>query len=310
MPGPSLLGSLDLSVFNTEGAPPVEKQSETVVDPPPSTSTPLPGGDVGMKLPGSGKGSQVSDPPFVVGEGLAPVPAKLVTKILRGEYVDMSELLRDNIEAERRQMGLQNGQPPYLAQGRREVPDILSWVQCFGTYASVVISKYPERRHQLIAYLITMVREARRCGGRGWQAYDAMFRQQAAGDTSTDWSKLNSSLYASTFLACANGSGKSCSHCLMTDHTVGECAAAAVSRPGRNLRMPQRGYGGDDRRSGRGRSGACFAWNEGRCSFPYCRYRHQCSKCQGDHRATQCHSAPVVGQEKGVQEPTDRKRES
>ena len=88
-------------MFNTE----VEKPSETVVDPPPSTSTPLPGVDVGVKLPGSGKGSQVSDPPFVVGEGLAPVPAKLVTKILRGEYVDMSELLRDNTEAERRQMG-------------------------------------------------------------------------------------------------------------------------------------------------------------------------------------------------------------
>ena len=113
-----------------------------------------------------------------------------------------------------------------------------------------MISKYPERRHQLIAYLITMVREARWCGGRGWQAYDAMFRQQAAGDTSTDWSKLNSSLYASTLLACANGSGKSCSHSLMTDHTVGECAAAALSRPGRNLRTPQRGYGEDDKRSG------------------------------------------------------------
>ena len=113
-----------------------------------------------------------------------------------------------------------------------------------------MISKYPERSHQLLAYLITMVRETCRCGERGWQAYDAMFRQQAAGDTSTDWSKLNSSLYASTLLVCANGSGKSYSHCLMTDHTVGECAAAAVSRPGRNLRTPQRGYGGDDRRSG------------------------------------------------------------
>ena len=91
MPGPSLLGSLDLSVFNTEGAPPVEKPSETVVDPPPRTSTPLPDVDVGVKLQGSGKGS--IRPPFVVGEGLAPVAAKLVTKILRGEYVDMSEEL-------------------------------------------------------------------------------------------------------------------------------------------------------------------------------------------------------------------------
>ena len=76
MPGLSLLGSLDLSVFDTEGAPPVGKPSETVEDSPPSTSTPLPSVDVhvGVKQPGPGKGNQVSEPPFVVGEGLAPVP--------------------------------------------------------------------------------------------------------------------------------------------------------------------------------------------------------------------------------------------
>ena len=38
---------------------------------------------------------------FVLGEGLPPVPAKLVAKILKGEFIDMAELLRDNIEAER-----------------------------------------------------------------------------------------------------------------------------------------------------------------------------------------------------------------
>ena len=45
MPGPSLLGSLDLSVFNTEGAPPVGKPSETVEDSTPGI--PLPSVDVG-----------------------------------------------------------------------------------------------------------------------------------------------------------------------------------------------------------------------------------------------------------------------
>ena len=33
---------------------------------------------------------------------LAPVPTKIVAKIIKGEFVDMAELLRDNIDAERR----------------------------------------------------------------------------------------------------------------------------------------------------------------------------------------------------------------
>ena len=34
---------------------------------------------------------------FVPSEGLPPVPAKLVKKILKGEFVDMAELLRQTI---------------------------------------------------------------------------------------------------------------------------------------------------------------------------------------------------------------------
>ena len=30
--------------------------------------------------------------PFILSEGLPPVPAKIVTRILRGEFIDMAEL--------------------------------------------------------------------------------------------------------------------------------------------------------------------------------------------------------------------------
>ena len=40
--------------------------------------------------------------PFILSEGLPPVPHQLAARILRGEYVDMAELLRDNLEAQRR----------------------------------------------------------------------------------------------------------------------------------------------------------------------------------------------------------------
>ena len=52
---------------------------------------------------GAPSGSSVkSVTPFIMGESLPPIPAKLVTKIQKGEFIDVAELLRDNIEAERR----------------------------------------------------------------------------------------------------------------------------------------------------------------------------------------------------------------
>ena len=75
-------------------------------------------------------------------------------------------------------------------RNRREVPDLLSWVQCFGFYTAIVVSAYPERMKQLIAYQTLIVREARRCGGKGWKAYDSIFHQQMAGDTmANSWNR-------------------------------------------------------------------------------------------------------------------------
>ena len=84
-------------------------------------------------------------------------------------------------------------------------------MQCFGTYMAIVTSKYPTRTF--------IVREARRCGGKGWLAYDSYFRQQVVGNDGIDWSKLNQSLYAVTFIAQGEPEkGKSCMICLESDH--------------------------------------------------------------------------------------------
>ena len=159
--------------------------------------------------------------PFLLGEGLAPVHARLVAKILKGDYVDMAKLLRDNLEAHWRGW-LQDSSVadscPTSKRQRCEIPNLLSWVQCFGSYMGVVNSRHPEKIKQLLVYQTLIVREAplskiqllnlellpqmvpspsplspstARCGGCGWLAYDSMFRQQAAGNPSVDWSRLN-----------------------------------------------------------------------------------------------------------------------
>ena len=176
------------------------------------------GSSVAVTAPVGGKGKgkegekvESAAEPFLLSEGLPPVPAKLVAKIRKGKFVDMADLLRDNIEASRRQA--ESEQPRCGGEGkkaRREIPDFLSWLECFGVYASVVANQQPERFKELMAYQTIMIREARRCGGSGWLAYDSTFRQHAANARGTDWAKLNTSLYTVTFMQQHNGRGRTC----------------------------------------------------------------------------------------------------
>ena len=104
---------------------------------------------VGME---SGENDE-EETPFVLNEGLPAVPAKLVRKIQKGSYVDMEELLRDNMELCRRGEDDKSNSK----SNRRSVPDILSWVACFGLYASIVAEKYPHGVKELWAYQTLLV---------------------------------------------------------------------------------------------------------------------------------------------------------
>ena len=105
--------------------------------------------------------------------------------------------------------------PSSQGRPRREVPDLLSWVQCFSIYTAVVASKYPERVHKLMAYQTLIVREARRCGGKGWLSYDSSFCQQMAGEwRGEEWGRLSSYHFSSIFLVLGGPHRPNCSLCL------------------------------------------------------------------------------------------------
>ena len=80
---------------------------------------------------------------FILGDTLPIVPAKLVKRIRKGEFVDMAKLLKDNMEAERRRSLSIEG-----ASGtgsRREVPNLLSWLFCYSMFTAIVCRKYPKK---------------------------------------------------------------------------------------------------------------------------------------------------------------------
>ena len=61
-------------------------------------------------------------------------------------------------------------------------------------------------------------------GGQGWLHYDAVFRQQIQSFDSVDFSKINQSLYATTFITYSGGRAKYCPDCQMADHNREDCA--------------------------------------------------------------------------------------
>ena len=168
-------------------------------------------------------------------------------------------------------------------------------------YAAVLCSSYPDKVQQLCVYQTMIVREAQRCGGKGWLLYDQMFRQQAAMSV-TDWSKLNNSLNATTFLQQQNGRGRTCIHCMETDHVSNECSLAPLW-PERPSAWVCFSVSADSEEKGnKGRSSKiCYSWNDGQCAIgpycQYCQYCHICAKCSSSsHKVMHCTTYPSARQ--------------
>ena len=137
--------------------------------------------------------------PFVVGPGFSPVPAKLVSQIVAGKFVELHELLSTNLV-------LNEPEPQLLFDGRlvltstpkkpkRRVDDITSWLEAFSIYCLILSSHFPHRRKDLMQYPLLILRTHRQFAGRVWLAYDRAFREHAAASNLTDWSTINVQLF-------------------------------------------------------------------------------------------------------------------
>ena len=106
----------------------------------------------------------------------------------------MAELLRDNLEAQRKghpagtrkHLFIHSSSPEARSPGHRNLGAVLWGV--YGGGGERVPGAYP----QALVYQTLMVREARRCGDRGGLTYDSFFRPQMAGEwRGEEWGRLN-----------------------------------------------------------------------------------------------------------------------
>ena len=224
-----------------------------------SPSVPSPVSSASLGLPSS------FQQPFVLPPGFTPVPAKTVSQMLAGKFIDLGDLLSANItEKEPESQVYFGGQlvvTPSAKKHRRKIDDIVSWSEAFSIFTLILTSYFPHRWKDLTCYKLLILQTHRHFSGRVWRAYDLAFRQHAAATKLVDWSSMNSELF--------------------NFH-----AAGASLRPGASGTSPD-----VPEPSGAPSSQIiCRSWNRGRCSsqYNYCRYAHRCSLWGGPHRCSEC----------------------
>ena len=216
-----------------------------------------------------------------------PFPQRLVDKVKSGQFVEMRELLGDNIALLQQLEDIQGFPVATLGAARprlREVTSLPSWIYCFLGYIAI-LTPDPITRSQL-AYARLIIREALRHGGQGWRDYDRAFRQQRAADHTLPWNTLLPGLQAATILGQGRGQGSTlCTLCRGVDHVRSQCALLYLQPTPSGTTAPTSAAGT--------RRNICMSWNKGACVFPSsCTYRHVCATCLQQHKAKDCPRTP------------------
>ena len=230
-------------------------------------------------------------PDFVVGPGFPPVSGKLVSAIVSGAFVELALLLEDPSDVEDPSFSLWDDRLVLRPRRKRkQITDIVAWVQAFGIYTLVMCSYFPHRAPDLTRYNLLILRTSQQFPGSSWLAYDRAFRREAAARRLLDWSRMNSDLF--------------------NFHTA---TAATSTQPSAGMPRPVWEASGTP-----SSPSICRSWNAGRCSSSYqlCRFRHSCDfpGCTAVHRRSLVHAPSEVGAHRRFstlpsQEPRKRPRQ-
>ena len=134
----------------------------------------------------------------VLTEGLPPITTKLLDKIQRWEFVDLSSLLSCDPTAKNDTVALTHeGQhilvvdpQSQFSRRKKQISDLPTWIQAFSIYAAGLAAASSTTKEQvmgLMAHMFLMVQLSRDLGGNHWLQYDKDFREWAAAKNLKVW---------------------------------------------------------------------------------------------------------------------------
>lgn len=97
----------------------------------------------------------------------SPIPAKLVSQIRSGKFVNLSELVAANlVSSETKPQLMLDGHLVLSASPRRLIEDITTWMEAFTVFSLVLTSFFPHRWKDLTLYKLLILRIYRQFSGR------------------------------------------------------------------------------------------------------------------------------------------------
>ena len=230
-----------------------------------------------------------------IGPSIPPVPGKVAKRIWQGSFIDMAELLPEQLSSP-----FPDDEPTHSRPKRRTICNITEWVQCFGIYVAIISQKEPNRVTDLLSYQSLIIQAAQQYQGDCWLRYDRRFRQMVEAKPSTSWAVIDTTIWNLAFSGRANPSR--CRHCSSFSHLSSECEFTDATQPYPASRRPLFPRSTIPSRSiltgSRSSRPLCFNWNESLtpgCSHPNCTYEHICYWCASNprvadkrHKAIQC----------------------
>ena len=112
---------------------------------------------------------------FVVGPGYAPIPGKLVAKITSGAFVELADLLAENIHAQEAEPHTYLDGKLLVAPAKKrvvEINDILTWIQAFTIYQWIFCSTYPSCWQDTTQYKLLIIQMVSQFPGPAWLNYE------------------------------------------------------------------------------------------------------------------------------------------
>ena len=143
------------------------------------------------------------------------IPYSIVQQIQSGHFVEMCNLLADNIALLNQLSSLQGTvalpQSVVTRTRLREVLLLVSWLYCFNAYIAVLTSDPLAR--DMLAFSRLLIGVALWHGGSGWLEYDRMFHRQLAINPLLFWNTIDPGFQVATILGQRGSSGMFCTLC-------------------------------------------------------------------------------------------------
>ena len=233
--------------------------------------------------------------PSTIGHTIPAITQKLQDKILAGEFIDFSELPPAKGKASPLSLPTAEGNiilvnAADLAQQKKLIPDLGTWIQCFTIYTGVICAHHPTRLPDLLSYQYQITRVSQRYRWPSWVIFDQNFRQMVADRGSTTLAHLDPTLFTQCFSGQAKENNTWCLYCHSLEHSSSTCSLRPP--PGKRPKPSTADTAPSPVPQSSADPQICRNFNRVKgCRFGDRCYRiHRCAGCGKRHPVTKCPS--------------------